>query len=135
MSFIVKNDFSLTGVIAKRGFNTNTIKDIYPVPKFDSNAELEAFANALNLNLEGVISNVRVGSFNYAPQNIVRPQDSGTAVTKTFRIKFNESPISTKMVIPYCKVTKIEDIANYLKTLHFMLGAQSLTVKAVSVTY
>jgi len=64
----------------------------------------------------------------------VAQTDNGTAVNKGFRISFDTTPLVCNLVFYMIDATKVKELAQYLKTLHYVdENGVSHTPKAVRV--
>jgi len=128
------NDFMLYVRLGDTGVKGTFLSDWEIHPQFDTQNQMEAFANALNPLLEGKIRTIRSNIGEFTDMAMLPPNDTGVAVTKTYTIKFNDVPMTCKFEVGFVNPLKIKEVGQVLKTLEFYNGATKLVIKSVKVS-
>jgi len=134
MSYVLDKSFVMTQQHGDTGYQVVTMNDAGIHVQFGSQANMETFAGALGGLLEGKVTSINSSAGVWYNPDTTKTNDNGTAVNKTFSVKFEGVPMSQRVTIYFCKALKIKEIAQLLKTQDFYLGATKLVVKSISAS-
>jgi len=134
MAYRKVNDFTLGVKIGDTGYSFKSLVDYQIHPQFQSQSSMEAFVNALNPLLDGKIYHMNCNVGSYYDEAFVVPNDTGSAMSKTYTISFKDVPMTCKFEVPFVNPLKIKEVGQVLKTLDFYIKETKLVIKAVKVS-
>lgn len=129
-------------VIGDRGYQTGYLFDKPMMGTgngtyigFDTQASRETAIASIAPHIDGGIKNMGSEHGNYTDDSVVRTNDTyGDSSVKAFTVKFSDSALTTGIVIPQVKNTKVTELGTILKGLsYYNAEGVKLTVASVEV--